>query len=268
MIYLPPTRRFLLPAVVLLALIIFYRSSLHVPTSIPSFVLHQPPSPPQGSHISIADLDSHTLPRVNYSKNHLSPPSKYYYSYDRETAVKSGNTTWTSTLSQPILNPNLELLFRCRIRANQYTNHVRLPNIIQNISPIPPNSTTPESRIFWNPTFISLPYWSENQYLIVSRIVTDGLYQKNVVCEANICYTEPSEHAREGERPCTQDDLLNIGPAGGMRCATSPVLLRVPPTPAENCEGKYGDIIDIPGFHDPRVFWSGRGEPLMMVNTQ
>jgi len=53
-----------------------------------------------------------------------------------------------------------------------------------------------------------------------------------------------------------------------MRCVTVPTTLSVPPTPAEKCEGKFGTYVDIPGFHDPRIFWSGKGEPLMMVNTQ
>ena len=115
---------------------------------------------------------------------------------------------------------------------------------------------------------MSLPYWSKNQYLVVSRIVTDGNHQENVICEANVCYIGSGENARPGEKPCTEDDLFHVGPAGGMRCATPPTTLSVPPTPAEHCEGKFADYVDIPGFHDPRVFWSGRGEPLMMVNTQ
>lgn len=49
---------------------------------------------------------------------------------------------------------------------------------------------------------------------------------------------------------------------------TEPKQLEVPSTPAEKCEGKYYYYPDIPGFHDPRVFWSSKGEPLMMVNTQ
>ena len=96
----------------------------------------------------------------------------------------------------------------------------------------------------------------------------DGNYQQNVLCEANICYPGSSKHVRPGEKLCSADDLRFLGPSGGMRCATAPVTLSVPPTPAENCEGKFRGYVDIPGFHDPRVFWSGKEEPLMMVNTQ
>ena len=53
-----------------------------------------------------------------------------------------------------------------------------------------------------------------------------------------------------------------------MRCASHPVALSVPPMPAEKCDGEFMPYVDIPEFHDPRIFWSGKGEPLMMVNTQ
>ena len=125
-----------------------------------------------------------------------------------------------------------------------------------------------DTRAFWNPTIISLPYWSKNQYLVVSRILTDGNHQENVLCEANICYVGSGEGSEEGERQCTDEDIRYVGTAGGMRCATTPITLSVPPTPAEQCEGVFGTYVDIPGFHDPRIFWSGKGEPLMMVNTQ
>ncbi|KAI4251791.1 MAG: hypothetical protein LQ352_004662 [Teloschistes flavicans] len=135
---------------------------------------------------------------------------------------------------------------------------------MRNITQIPPQPLKPEKRIFWNPTIISLPYWSENQYLLVSRIVTAGNHQENVICEANVCYVGSAEDAKPGEQPCTEDDLKLLGPAGGMRCASAPFALNVPPTPAEKCHGKYENFVDVPGFHDPRIFWSGKGEPLMM----
>lgn len=52
-----------------------------------------------------------------------------------------------------------------------------------------------------------------------------------------------------------------------MRCLTPPLKINIPPTPAEKCEGKWLAFPDIPGFHDPRVFWSGKGEPLILVNS-
>lgn len=258
MIYFPPLRRLLLPTIVVLTLIIFYRSSLQVPT-FPPLVLHSAPTSPEGIHRSISGLKNQPLPVFNSSSNYLSPPKQYFYS---ETSGRN-----STTYASPSLNPALEVLFKCPIEPNKYTSHIRLPNIIQNISQTPLGAKA-DHRVFWNPTVISLPYWSKTQYLLVSRIVTDGNHQENVLCEANVCYVGSGKDARPGEQPCTEDDLLHVGPAGGMRCATPPFTLSVPPTPAEHCEGKFRTYVDIPGFHDPRIFWSGRGEPLMMVNTQ
>jgi len=263
MIYLPPLRRFLLPALVFVTLIIAYRA-LPLSNTLPSFVFHPPPNLPQGIHVPITALQN-PLPIENSSNNHLSPPNHYFYTYDDE--VKSTNRT-ASALWQPILDPHLAPLFRCPRKPNKYTGHIRLPNIIQNISEIPPGSLKHESRVFWNPTIIALPHWSRNQYLLVSRIVTGGHHQENVLCEANVCFVGTIENGRPGEKPCTKDDLRHVGPAGGIRCASTPITLSVPPTPAEKCEGKFNTYVDIPGFHDPRIFWSGKGEPLMMVNTQ
>lgn len=265
MIYLPPLRRFLLPAIVFVTLIISYRA-LPVPTSLPSFVLHPAPAPPQGIHIPISGLQK-PLPIANSSYNHLSPPNQYYYSYPKSEKTLKGDTS-ASGLWRPQLDPNLEHLFKCPVEANRYTGHIRLSDIVQNISQIPPSSLKQESRVFWNPTVIALPYWSKNQYLVVSRIVTDGNHQENVLCEANVCYIGSGKDARAGEKPCTEDDIRHVGAGGGMRCVAPPVTLSVPPTPAEKCEGKFMPYVDIPGFHDPRIFWSGKGEPLMMVNTQ
>lgn len=258
MIYFPPLRRLLLPAIIILTLIVFYRSSLRVPT-FPPLVLHSSPTPPEGLHRSISGLKNQPLPVFNSSSIYLSPPKQYFYS---ETSGRN-RTTYAS----PSLNPAFDILFKCPVEPNRYTGHIRLPNIVQNISQTPLGAKA-DHRVFWNPTVISLPYWSKNQYLLVSRIVTDGNHQENVLCEANICYVGSGEDARPGELPCTEDDLLHLGPAGGMRCVTPPFTLSVPPTPAEHCGGKFGTYVDIPGFHDPRIFWSGRGEPLMMVNTQ
>lgn len=263
MFYLPPLRRFLLPALAFVTLVIFYRALPSSP-SLPSFVLHQPPSPSQGIRIPISTLQK-PLPLFNVSHNHLSPPNDYFYNYEGK---KSPNQS-SSLLWQPTLDPNLAPLFQCSKKFNEHTGHIRLSNIIQNISTVPPGpQSKQDTRNFWNPTIIALPYWSENQYLIVSRLVTDGQHQRNFLCEANICYSGTGKNARSGEKPCTQDDLKYVGPAGGMRCVSPPITLSVPPTPAENCEGIFRAYTDIPGFHDPRIFWSGKGEPLMMVNTQ
>ncbi|KAL9101200.1 MAG: hypothetical protein Q9163_003518 [Psora crenata] len=259
MIYLPPLRRFLLPALVFVTLVILYRG-LPIPNTLPNLILQPPPNPPQGIHVPLSALQN-VLPSVDSSHNHLSPPTHFFFDYDDQ--VKMGPNKTTSALWQPLLDPELARLFQCPRKANQYTGHIRLPNIVRNISQVPLVAQKPETRIFWNPTIIALPYWSENQYLVVSRIVTDGNHQDNVLCEANVCYVPgSSEKPGRGEKPCTPKDLELMGPAGGMRCAHAPVMLSVPPTPAENCEGKYKTsryacfglwIIDLRTLYPPLV---------------
>ena len=269
MIFLPSSRRHLLSALTILSVILIWRSSWRVPSQFSSLVLHQPSSPINGVHVPMSELKHKTLPLVNTSLNHLSPPHQYFYSWGKDNHGSAGNgSSLELQWSQPILNPHLEVLWKCPVVANKFTNHIRLPNIVQNISQIPPSHEKPEDRVFWNPTIIALPYWSQNQYLVVSRIVTDGNYQENVVCEASVCKIGSGQGTHVGEPECTDDDVQHLGPAGGLRCVTPPVLLSVPPTPAEHCDGKFGTYVNIPGFHDPRIFYSGKGEPLMMVNTQ
>jgi hypothetical protein len=269
MFYLPPLRRLLFPVLILFAVIVFYRSSVHFPGTIAS--LHHSVPPQGGIHVPIRGLGQHAFPFLNASSNYISPSKEYYYRYNTDPAIlksKNGSNPKGPTWTHPILNPYLDILFQCPIRPNKITDHIRLSNVIRNVSMIPPNPSKDETRMFWNPTIFSLPYWSQNQYLLVSRVVTDGLHQQNVLCEANICYTGSSEGRPMGEKTCSKDDESYLGAAGGMRCETGLVILSVPPTPAESCEGKLGAYVDIPGFHDPRIFWSGKGEPLMMVNTQ
>ena len=263
MIYLPPLRRFLLPALFFVTVIILYRG-LPLSRKLPSFVIFSPSAAEQGTRIPIK-ISRTSLPITDRSSDHLSPPNHYFYKYDRPFFASNDNASETL---QPHLDTDLAPLFQCSASPNKYTGHIRLPNIIQNVSMVPVGSTKPDPRVFWNPTIIALPHWSENQYLVVQRIVTSGTHQENVICEANICYTGPAENATRGEKPCTKEDLDLLGPAGGMRCATPPASLDVPPTPADYCTGKHSVYMDIPGFHDPRIFWSGKGEPLMMVNTQ
>ena len=267
MIYLPPIRRFLLPTLIFVTVIILNRT---LPTSskFASFIIHNPPAPTAGIRVPISDLQNPLPIAKTASENHLPPPNHYYYSYDKtEKPLSLNNTGKNSSTRLPLTDGHLKPLFTCTGEPNRYTGHLRMQNIVQNVSQIPPIQSKPDIRGFWNPTIIALPYWSKNQYLIVSRILTDGNHQENVLCEANVCYV-PGQEPRPGEKPCTEADLQHLGPSGGMRCANPPVTLSVPPTPAEHCEGKFQFYVDIPGFHDPRIFWSGKGEPLMMVNTQ
>ncbi|KAL6721836.1 hypothetical protein ACLMJK_000941 [Lecanora helva] len=264
MIYCSPLRRLILPILVLVGIVVFYRSC-SLKKTFPDFILHQPPDNPAGIRIPASHLQQPLTFKTTDSGNYLQPPNEHYYYYYTGENHFSNKTNYKGL--QPAHNPNLTPLFQCPVKANSYTGHLRLNSIVQNISQIPPHSLKEETRVFWNPTVIALPHWSKNQYLVVSRIVTDGNHQENVLCEANVCHVSGQE-SRLGEKVCTDDDLDHVGPGGGMRCATPPTTLSVPPTPAEKCEGKFMEYADIPGFHDPRMFWSGKGEPLMMVNTQ
>jgi hypothetical protein len=111
--------------------------------------------------------------------------------------------------------------------------------------------------------------WAKNQYLIVNMVASRGEpYRRNVLCEASICHPVSQKSNNSREETCTDDDLKVLGPNGGLRCVTTPVEVDVPPTPAERCDGVEQLLADIPGFHDPRLFYSGRGEPILMVVSQ
>jgi hypothetical protein len=160
-------------------------------------------------------------------------------------------------------------LTQCHRSPNQFTGHIRLPNLLYNISMSPISVTTEETRSFWNPTIFALPYWARSQYLIVNMVIPHGEpYRQNVLCEANICHPGSQKPSSSREKACTDDDLKVLGPNGGLRCVTEPVEVEVPPTPAERCDGSEQLLADIPGFHDPRLFYSGRGEPILMVVSQ
>lgn len=191
---------------------------------------------------------------------------------------------------------------------NPVTRHVRLPNILYNISLTPPDALHDDGIRFFNPAILPLPYWSFTspaahgaKYLLISRLVTAGLHQESHVCLADICVpssrstSEPTDHhlpfsSADGNltlihhltapirrrtqgnhppdtRPCTDSDTTVLGSQGGLRCVTAPVKVNIPPTPAEQCDGAWSAFPDLPGFHDPRAFWSGKGEPLILVNS-
>lgn len=269
MVAIPTPRRLLLPALIILAFIILYKSSYRTLHVLPSVQLHRS-VPPEGVRVPIAHLDQHVLPFPNATREHVIRPAGVRDAQASQSVHvdHDGSAPVSLFWEQPGLNPHLQVLLQCPTQPNRFTNHIRLPHVARNISMIPRASEVGDARVFWNPTIISLPSWSATQYLVVSRIVTDGFHQQNVLCEADVCYTGSDEGRVERETPCTELDIALLGPAGGMRCVTKPITLDVPPTPAEKCEGKFAAYVDIPGFHDPRVFWSGRGEPLMMVNTQ
>lgn len=157
----------------------------------------------------------------------------------------------------------------CPLKPNQYTKHIRLPNLLYNISMSARSGGLIDKRTFWNPTILALPYWAKNQYLLVSMVAPDtDPFRRNVMCEANICHPKSHAPRRTREKICSDEDIALLGPNGGLRCVNPPAELNVPPTPAARCDGDAKVFSDIPGFHDPRIFYTGRGEPILMVSSQ
>lgn len=265
MIYLPPVRRMLLPLLLLLAFVLYYKSTARIPGSgffsTPKYTL-------VAERVPVSQIEDYTdiMPR-NVSEDYLSPALNLYYPYTELSMKFANGTVQEANVPKPTDNPYFAQFTACPIPPNRHTNHIRLPNHVYNVSLIFKNETENEHLGNLNPAILSLPHWAENQYILVSRVATDGSHQKNLICEANICYTDPAK-ARPGEQPCSPWDSMIFGGSIGLHCVTPPATLNVPATPAEDCgKGTYM-LMDIPGFHDPRVFWTGKGEPLMMVNTQ
>lgn len=177
-------------------------------------------------------------------------------------SIPGASSTTRMTIPQALLD-----LTTCPRSPNRFTGHIRLPNFLYNISMKAPISD--EQRAFWNPTIFALPYWANNQYIVVSMVAPHGeAYRRNVLCEANICHPKTKRSNTPREKPCTEEDLELLGPNGGLRCVTAPIEVDVPPTPAERCSGVEQQLADIPGLHDPRLLYSGRGEPILMVVSQ
>lgn len=284
MLYLPSARRLLVPALSLLVLLALIR--VLAPQWLPSAsdtrllkTLLQ--AQMQASHrvqiiVNISHGDD-LFPRLRDENGHA------FLSQTIPTPI-------------PLAHPLVRRFQRCSVPLNRHTQHTRLPNILYNISLTPadqpPNHD--ESTRFFNPAIIPLPHWSAHahtdgspKYVLVSRVVTSGFHQEAHVCLADMCLPSPSpspspdtdpadspglskrtpRHLPPDARPCLASDHAQLGSHGGMRCVTTPVKINIPPTPAESCSGAWLAFPDIPGFHDPRVFWSGKGEPLILVNS-
>ncbi|KAK7203975.1 hypothetical protein BZA70DRAFT_196785 [Myxozyma melibiosi] len=109
--------------------------------------------------------------------------------------------------------------------------------------------------VTYNPTILALPPSSHFPFLIVARVRGDGLMQQTLICEGK--YHDETKDNAYGFPVTTR----LIG------CATSAKLLQVPQTPARDCQAR-DFMSDVPGYHDPRIFWSMDGAPLMIINQQ
>jgi hypothetical protein len=168
----------------------------------------------------------------------------------------------------PIIK-TLQSLLKCPPHNNT-TKTFQLNATIQNIT----MHADEASAQYFNPTLIPLPPWEPTpysaaaHYLLVSRLVTRGLHQESHACLATFCHddAEPSiTSTTQDSVPCSS--LPETPSSAGLHCLHAPRPLNIPPTPSRHCDGPWAAFPAIPGFHDPRVTWSGRGEPLIVLNS-
>lgn len=309
MFYLPSARRFILPALAVLAVLTLtqlltqHHQQQQVSWSQAS-LLHAALRRQITRGVQISPGRNHTFPQSLLSHGHG------YDADDAEQALWAAAYYPSASTAAPVPQDPPQQLPKQRIpfppvnsrlmpflicppdAVNPHTSHLRLLAEIHNISLTPPPSSKshdPNTR-FFNPAIIPLPHWSASfsssagaKYVLVSRLVTTGYHQESHICLADICLPQgqqPSLASSENTskfsankalppdtRPCTASDLFILGAPGGMRCVTEPVKINIPSTPAERCDTAWLAFPDIPGFHDPRVFWSGKGEPLILVNS-
>lgn len=126
----------------------------------------------------------------------------------------------------------VKLLSRCSQRPHPLTNHIRWDVQILNISMKPPSDQQDSKASYFNPAIIPLPSYAKSPYLLVSRLVTEGLHQESYICFADLC---------------TQDDAREC-PSVGMYCTSQAMKVQIPPTPAKKCTGRWSTFVDIPGM--------------------
>lgn len=122
--------------------------------------------------------------------------------------------------------------------TNTYTINQRIHSILVDAA-----------NLYWNPSIISLPASAPAEYILVARVLTDGLYQQSIICPAN--WTDMHQ---------------------ALKCIIEPRVLDIPPTSARLCgqinSSAWKMLANIPGLHDGRVMWTDRGEVLMIGGTQ
>lgn len=98
----------------------------------------------------------------------------------------------------------------------------------------------------FNPTIIAMPTEYKYPYFAVGRAITDGTYQEVVGCMMD----------------------WRVDPLMGRRkltCVDTPTVLAIPHTKSFNCSQAWMAMGK--GPHDPRIFYSDSGEPLIMYNS-
>jgi hypothetical protein len=116
-------------------------------------------------------------------------------------------TLLIKTRSDPVQQDHLASLPECRLSPNPHTQHLRILDIVQGISQT-------SSIHHFNPTIIALPYLAGNQYLLVSRAMTEGLHQESVLCEANTRTLKGDPKRCKGDGDCQANS--DLGCTGGL----------------------------------------------------
>ena len=261
MFSLPLLRKVVFPIVVFLAIIVIARILIEVKESTSTQTILR------------------TLLRSSYGK-----PVEFNFTTDYDIGLSLEQRfirDYHSSIPLSHPNPYVPRLFSpCHDHLNPHTKHIRLPNTHMlgiSMVPISPNKdeSTEEFKTnrYFNPTIIPLPSHiykalTPYPYVLLTRLVTAGLHQESHICFADICSPSSASFRSTSSRICDESDLDLLGRGGGLRCVTTPEKLNIPPTPAKKCTGAWRTFPDIPGFHDPRMFWTGRkGEVLVEVNS-
>lgn len=101
-------------------------------------------------------------------------------------------TLLIKTRSDPVQQDHLASLLECRLLPNPHKQHLRILDIVQGISQT-------SGIHHFNPTIIALLYLAGNQYLLVSRAMTESLHRESVLCEANTCTLKGDPKRYKGE---------------------------------------------------------------------
>lgn len=130
-----------------------------------------------------------------------------------------------STASNAVQLDYLASLVECKTSPNPHTQTPAFPQH--------PPEHFPKSRrpLIQANHRRSLRYWAENRYLVVSRVVTEGLHQESLRCEANICVKKGDGNRHESNKDCTADS--GFEETGGLCCVTARVVVSILPKSVE-----------------------------------
>ncbi|RPA82394.1 hypothetical protein BJ508DRAFT_344575 [Ascobolus immersus RN42] len=159
-----------------------------------------------------------------------------------------GNRSFADIARRQELHKQL-LPFLSNATAGSQAKYRRIPT-----SSLYPILITPDTNAqCWNPTILALPSFSQHQYIVVARVLTDGSHHLNVACLANWVY----------------HDSLSVSIKALVCDPTTVQILNVPPTVSGDCgeNKRMGHFNKFPGFHDTRLTWMRTGDVLAVAGS-